>query len=48
MTMAEQFSSERQKRVEQLMEQGHSRTVSVGTAWAEQDPDFQAAAGVRC
>ena len=45
--MSEQFpnspaDSERQARVERLVEEGHSLAHAVGTAWGEQDAGFTA------
>jgi len=40
--MAEKFTNERQERVEQLVEEGHSLAHSTGVAWAVQNPDFTA------
>ena len=40
--MSEKFTNERQERVDQLVQEGHSLAHSTGAAWAEQNPDFTA------
>jgi hypothetical protein len=35
-----EYQSERQRRVEEMIEQGHSRAHAVGVSWAEQQPGY--------